>query len=197
MNKIAIFASGSGTNAEAIIQYFIYIPEVTVVLVLTNNPGAGVIQRAKKLDVPVQVFSKEDLYETNMVAETLRTMAVDYIVLAGFLWLMPAALVKAYEGRIINIHPALLPDYGGKGMYGDRVHQAVIQNKEKESGITIHLVNEEYDKGQVLLQARCPVLPDDSPETLAKRIHALEHQHYPETIYRWIKNHASYPNAGR
>ncbi|MGC8864957.1 MAG: phosphoribosylglycinamide formyltransferase [Bacteroidales bacterium] len=187
---LAIFASGSGTNAEAIIRYFSGHPSIHVAGVLCNKAGAGVIERARRLSTPCRVFSRNDFTENGWVDQWLREHRVDYIILAGFLWLVPPFLVKAYPRRIINIHPALLPAYGGKGMYGDRVHQAVIAAGEKESGITIHRVDEIYDHGEILFQASCPVYPDDSPQSLAQRIHTLEHQFYPLIIERVIRENA-------
>ena len=179
--RLAIFASGSGTNTEAIVKYFHDHPQVEVSGIYSNNPNAYVLQRARKLQVPGYVFTRQELNDPAFV-DKLEAQQVDLIVLAGFLWLLPANLVARFPQRIINIHPALLPKYGGKGMYGHHVHAAVLANREKESGITIHYVNERYDEGTVIFQARCPVYPDDTPDTLAQRIHALEHKHYPEII---------------
>lgn len=181
MTRIAILASGSGTNAERLIGHFRGHPKGTVVLLGCDNPGAGVIQRAWDGGVPVHLFDKAQL-RTGEVEAELRGQHIDLIVLAGFLQLLPAEIVTAWQGRIVNVHPALLPKYGGKGMYGDRVHQAVMHAGDRESGITIHYVNERYDEGEHLLQVRCPVLPGDTAETLAQRIHALEHEHYPRVI---------------
>ncbi len=179
--RLAIFASGSGTNAEAIVKYFHHHPLVEVSGIYSNNPSAYVLQRARKLQVPAYVFNRQELNDPAFV-DKLEAQQVDLIVLAGFLWLLPANLVARFPQRIVNIHPALLPKYGGKGMYGQHVHEAVLTNREKESGITIHYVNERYDEGAVIFQARCAVHPDDTPDTLAQRIHALEHKHYPEVI---------------
>ncbi len=185
--RIAVFASGSGSNAENLVEYFNKTVEKEVALILTNNPKAYVLERAKRLGVATEVFDREDL-KKGKVLEALREHDIDFIVLAGFLWLMPAEIVRAYKGRIVNIHPALLPKYGGKGMYGLHVHRAVIENGEKESGITIHYVNEEYDKGDIIFQARCPVLPDDTPESLQERVHALEYEHYPRVVDKVIES---------
>jgi phosphoribosylglycinamide formyltransferase 1 len=185
--KIAIFASGSGTNAQRIIEYFSGNPEITVSLVLSNKPDAYVLERAKKLKVPYVVFDRHTFTETDDIPDLLKKEQIDFIVLAGFLWLIPLNLIRAYPGKIINIHPALLPKYGGKGMYGERVHEAVIQSGDKESGISIHYVNEKYDEGNIIFQAKCEVLPDDTPETLAQRIHKLEYKHFPEVIEKLIK----------
>ncbi|GAB4320972.1 MAG: phosphoribosylglycinamide formyltransferase [Bacteroidales bacterium] len=188
--RVAIFASGNGTNAENIIIRFRNHPVIRVVRVFCNHPGAGVISRAGKQGVPVTVFTRSDLNERKIL-KALIADCIDFIVLAGFLWLIPPDIVSAYPGRIVNIHPALLPKYGGKGMYGDHVHRAVIASGDRESGITIHLVNEHYDEGAALFQARCPVEPDDTPEKLARRIHQLEYRHFPEVIEKWITSSGS------
>jgi phosphoribosylglycinamide formyltransferase-1 len=186
--RIAIFASGSGTNAEEIIKYFKNSSIAEVALVLSNKPSAYVLERAGKHGIGRHVFDRKSLYETGKVAELLEQHKIDFIVLAGFLWLFPDDLVKKYPGRIVNIHPALLPKYGGKGMYGMKVHEAVVQNNERESGITIHFVNERYDEGQVIFQAKCRVDSSDSPDEVAKKVHELEYRHYPEVIEQCIKN---------
>ncbi|MDK2910876.1 MAG: phosphoribosylglycinamide formyltransferase 1 [Bacteroidales bacterium] len=188
--KLAILASGNGTNAETIIRYFENHPVIEVAGVLCNKPGAGVIQRAQRADIPVLVFSKNDFEENGLVHQWLHRKNIAYLILAGFLWQVPDYLVKEFKGRIINIHPALLPAYGGKGMYGDHVHRGVLAAGEKESGITIHLVDEIYDHGEIIFQARCPIHLDDTPETLAQRIHELEHKHYPEVIEKVIMKNA-------
>lgn len=180
--NLAIFASGSGTNAENIAQYFQNHPNIEVKLILTNNPKAGVVQRANQLKIDCLTFNREDFYKTNRVLSVLEQYQTDWIILAGFLWLVPQALISHYKNKIINIHPALLPKYGGKGMYGQRVHEAVIENNEVESGITIHTIDEEYDKGSIVFQITCPVNRDDTAETLANRIHHLEYEHYPKVI---------------
>lgn len=182
MKKIAILASGSGTNAQNIIEYFNKTFDKRVVLVCTNNPDAFVIKRAKRAGVPVMVFNRQEWRTDNTVKDRLLEEGVDLVVLAGFLWLVPPDFIRAFPKRIINIHPALLPRYGGKGMYGMNVHRAVLENGEKESGITIHYVNENYDEGEIIFQARCPVKEGDTPESLAERVHALEYQHYPQVI---------------
>ncbi len=187
MKNIAIFASGSGTNAENIIKFFQDHPAGRVQLVLSNNADAYVLERARKLGVPAVTFSRQELME-GKVLEELRKSQIDLVVLAGFLWLVPGDLVSAFPGRMINIHPALLPKYGGKGMYGDRVHIAVKDSGDRESGITIHLVNEKYDEGDILLQAYCAVNPEDTPEDIAKKVHALEYQYYPKVIESMLKN---------
>ncbi len=191
MNNIAVFASGSGTNAENLINYFSDIADMNIKLVLTNNTQAGVLKRAARHGVESYVFSREEFYTTDNVKKKLLVSNVDYVILAGFLWLVPEYLIDLFPGRIINIHPALLPKYGGKGMYGMRVHQAVIENKEAESGITIHLVNNEYDKGNTIFQATCPVHADDTPEKLAERIHELEYKHFPVIVESFIREQNS------
>jgi phosphoribosylglycinamide formyltransferase-1 len=182
MKRIAIFASGSGTNAQRIIEHFKDNADIEVSLVLTNNSKAFVLERAAKLKVPSFVFDRNLFYESNQVHDILTEIGVDFIVLAGFLWLIPANILQSWPGRIVNIHPALLPKFGGKGMYGDRVHQAVIEAGEKETGISIHYVNEKYDEGEIIFQEKFEVLPGDTPETIAGRIHELEHKHFPIVI---------------
>lgn len=187
MNKIAIFASGSGSNAENIIEFFKKSEIVDVSLVLTNKKDAFVVQRAQKHGVPYIVFTREQFYKTREVIDILEKHQIDFIVLAGFLWLIPDYLSARYKGKMVNIHPALLPKYGGKGMYGMHVHKAVVDNKETESGITIHHVNEEYDKGDIIFQAKCKIDPGDDPGMVAKKVHELEYKHYPVVIERLIR----------
>jgi phosphoribosylglycinamide formyltransferase-1 len=187
MNNIAIFASGSGTNAENLIHFFRMNPFGRVKLVFTNRPDAGVISRSQNNDIEVVVFNREQLYESGEVLTLLRQREIGYIVLAGFLWLVPDPILKAYENKIVNIHPALLPKYGGKGMYGKYVHQAVIEAGDKVSGITIHRVNQRYDEGDILFQATCPVEPEDTPETLANKVHQLEYEHFPKVVEQLLK----------
>lgn len=182
MKHIAIFASGTGTNAENIIRYFSNRDSARVILVLSNRFDAGVIKKAEALQVKTVLFDRSDFYISGAVLEILERNEIDFVVLAGFLWLVPDNILNRYRGRIINIHPALLPAHGGKGMYGDKVHRAVIRNNEAESGITIHYVNGEYDKGDIIFQARCRVEPSDTPESLAARIHTLEYLHFPRVI---------------
>ncbi len=184
MKRIVIFASGSGSNAQQIAKYFSAGNFARVVKIYSNRADAYVLQRARDLDIPVGVFDKSDFYATDLVLTQLKNLQPDLIVLAGFLWIVPAKIINAFPKRIVNIHPALLPDYGGKGMYGDRVHRAVIENHEKESGITIHYVNENYDEGAFILQAACKLDDNDTPETLAEKVHVLEHKYYPRTIER-------------
>lgn len=179
--RIAILASGSGTNAQRLVEHFTGHAKAEVAFIGTDNPQAGVIARAWKLGVPLFLFDKSMLRDGRLQAE-LTAQRIDLIVLAGFMQLIPPALVKVFPRRIVNIHPALLPKFGGKGMYGERVHSAVLAAGEAESGITIHYVNELYDEGEHIAQFRCPVLPGDTAASLAERIHALEHAHYPDVI---------------
>lgn len=182
MRNIAILASGSGTNAENIIKYFSNSNSVKVSLVLSNKRQALVLKRAEMLNIRTVFFERKEFYVTGKVLRYLALYKIDFIILAGFLWLVPENIIEQYPGRIINIHPALLPRYGGKGMYGDSVHKAVIGNKDKESGITIHYVNKHYDEGDIIFQAKCKVDPSDTPSALADRVHALEYEHYPKII---------------
>jgi len=178
--KIAIFASGSGTNAQKIFEYFSENEMVIVDSLWSNKKDAFALERAKNFQINTFVFNKEEFTGSNRIVQKLKSREVDLIVLAGFLWLVPSNLIKSFP--IINIHPALLPKYGGKGMYGMRVHQAVVKNKDEESGITIHYVNEIYDDGKIIFQAKCPVLPSDSPEDVAHKVHQLEYRYFPEVI---------------
>ena len=188
MKKIAIFASGSGSNAENIIQYFLSKPEISVDSVFCNVAEAYVLKRAEKYNIPTFLFNREDLKNQEKELQILQERQIDFIVLAGFLWLMPSFIVSAFPNRIINIHPALLPHHGGKGMYGMKVHEAVIAAGEKESGITIHYINNQYDKGDPIFQARCPVEAGETPESLAKKVHALEYAHFPRVIEEILQN---------
>lgn len=187
MKKIVIFASGSGTNAENIIRYFNATKTATVAAVFTNKADAKVIQRAEKYQVPTHVFSKNDL-EQGKVLQEITILQPDLIVLAGFLLKFPETIVAAFSDKIINIHPALLPKYGGKGMYGMHVHQAVVENKEPKTGITIHYVNENYDEGNIIFQKEVTVLVSDTPEVVATKIHQLEQDHFPAVIEKLIAN---------
>jgi len=182
MKQIVIFASGSGSNAQQITEYFLNSDIARVMMIYSNRADAYVLQRAHKMNIPTVVFNRSDFYEKDTVYHQLNNLHPDLIVLAGFLWKVPKKIVRAFPKRIVNIHPALLPKYGGKGMYGDHVHRAVIENREKESGITIHYVNEKYDEGAIIFQATCEVEENDTPETLAERIHVLEYKYYPKTI---------------
>ena len=186
--KVAIFASGAGSNAEKIINYFSGYEKVKITLLVCNKPDAGVIKIAEAETIPVLLIEKEQFFRGDAYVEILKEFGINLIVLAGFLWKVPKQLIAAFPDKIINIHPALLPNYGGKGMYGHFVHEAVIANEEKESGITIHYVNENFDEGKHIFQASCPVLPTDTPETLAARIHQLEHAHFAPIIETVIKN---------
>lgn len=186
--NIAIFASGSGTNAEQIIKHFKGSDRAAVRILLSNKKDAYALVRAKKHHIPTHVFSREEFYNTDEIVELLKQQKIDLIVLAGFLWLVPASLIKAFPDKIINIHPALLPKYGGKGMYGMRVHQAVIDSGDNESGISIHYVNEKYDEGKIVFQARCNIGIDDTPESLAEKIHQLEYEYFPKVIEDLIIN---------
>jgi phosphoribosylglycinamide formyltransferase-1 len=186
MNKIAIFASGSGTNAENLIHYFKENKKIEISYIFSNNKNAYVIQRAKNHNIKYYIFSRTEFYHTTTILQILQKNNIDFIILAGFLWLIPDYLIKNYPNRIINIHPALLPKYGGKGMYGMNVHEAILKNNEKETGITIHYVNHEYDKGDIIFQAKCPVNKDDTAETIAKKVHALEYEHFPKIVEKII-----------
>lgn len=188
LKQIAVFASGSGTNAENLVKYFNRGDLARVAVILTNNKNAFVIDRASQLDVPCKVFNREMLYKTDEIIELLKSLNIDLIVLAGFLWLVPDNLLKSFPGKIVNIHPALLPKYGGKGMFGHVVHEAVLKSGERESGITIHYVNEKYDEGEIILQAKCEVNPDWSADELAEKIHELEYFHYPRVIEKILLN---------
>jgi phosphoribosylglycinamide formyltransferase 1 len=186
MKNIAIFASGSGTNAENIIKYFSNRNSAKVTLILSNKRDAFVLERAAKFGIPSVFFDRAQFYSSGFVSDHLKNNNIDFIVLAGFLWLVPAFILSSYPGRVLNIHPALLPSYGGKGMYGEKVHEAVISNGERESGITIHHVNEVYDDGDIIFQARCKVHRDDTADSLAHRIHELEYKYFPVVIERLI-----------
>jgi phosphoribosylglycinamide formyltransferase 1 len=184
--NLAIMASGSGSNAEAIIRRFKNHPHIKVKLVLSNKPTSFVLQRAAQLDVPSMVFNREEFYQTDKVVNVLKDLRIDWVILAGFLWLVPDNLLKSFPNKIINIHPALLPKYGGKGMYGMNVHQAVVNAKEKQTGITIHLLNDKYDEGPTLFQATCDIDPNDTPEHVAQKIHKLEHELFPRVIEQTV-----------
>jgi phosphoribosylglycinamide formyltransferase-1 len=182
MKRIVIFASGSGSNAENLIKFFHNSDNASVIQVLTNNPHAKVLERCKKLNVSALSFNRIAFSKSEDVLNILKASQPDLIVLAGFLWKFPEFILQVFPNKVINIHPALLPNYGGKGMYGMNVHSAVIANKETETGITIHYVNENYDEGAVIFQAKCNVLPTDSAEDVAKKIHLLEIEHFPEVV---------------
>jgi len=183
---LAVLASGNGTNAEEIFKYFKDHSSFSVQGLLTNNPKAHVIKRATRNNIPCRIFNREEFTNGGKILRTLQQWNIDAIILAGFLWLIPEYLIDQYQNRILNIHPALLPQFGGKGMYGMYVHQAVLDSGQKESGITIHLVNKHYDKGTIIFQERCTIDAQDTPETLAGKIHILEHRFYPQVIEQWL-----------
>jgi len=187
MKRIAIFASGSGTNAENIIKYFQKSTVATVVQVLSNKKDAKVLERASMLNVKNLYFDREAFFNANRILELIKKEA-DFIILAGFLWRIPQKFIRAFPNKIINIHPALLPKYGGKGMYGMHVHNAIIEQKEKETGITIHYVNENYDEGAIIFQKSVPIVMGDTPETVAKKIHQLEMDNFPKVIENLLNN---------
>lgn len=185
--RIAIFASGSGSNAQKIMEHFKKHNDAEVAIVLTNNPDAFVLQRADNFEIPTHIFNKNEFYQTEAVVNLLKSLQVDIIVLAGFLWLIPQNLLKAFPNKIINIHPALLPKYGGKGMYGDRVHKTIIENGEEESGITIHFVNENFDEGEIIHQSRFKIEKGDDLEMVKFKGQQLEHLHYPKVVEQLLK----------
>lgn len=186
MHHIAIFASGAGSNARKIIDYLKDHPSIRVSLIVSNKPDAPVLHIAKENKIPSLLVEKEAFFKGNAYLDELKALHIDFIILAGFLWKIPEKLIKAYPSKIINIHPALLPKYGGKGMYGAHVHEAIIANKERESGITIHYVDEQYDHGSIIFQAHCKIEKTDTPDSLAKKIHALEHEHFPRVATETI-----------
>jgi len=186
--KLAIFASGSGTNAEEIIGYFKNHHRIEVGMILSNKKDAFVLKRALKHKIPQFYFNRHMFYKEKVVDEILKLNRIDFIVLAGFMWLFPERFVKSYPNKIVNIHPALLPKYGGKGMYGHHVHEAVINSGDKESGITIHYVNEKYDDGATIFQAKCLIEKGDTPDSLAAKIHKLEYEHFPQVIEALLNN---------
>ena len=186
--KLAIFASGSGSNAENICNYFANSSDIEVVLMCTNKRDAYIVKRAEKLDIPVVFISKSELNNFDNLHKKLQSVKVDIIILAGFLLKLPAIMIEYYPNRILNIHPSLLPKYGGKGMYGNKVHKAVLENKETESGISIHFVNQNYDEGKIILQEKCVISEDETLETLTEKIHQLEHNYFPIAIQKTLKN---------
>lgn len=186
MINIAILASGNGTNAQQISEYFAGSDKVCVKCIVYNRKDAYVAERAKNLGIPAHYFSRKDFYENGSVMQYLKEQQIDWVILAGFLWLVPEDMLAAYPDHIINIHPALLPNYGGKGMYGHHVHEAVIANHEKESGITIHIVDNRYDCGTTLFQAKCTLTDEDTPDTLAEKIHLLEKAYFPMVIEKTV-----------
>ncbi len=187
MTNIAILASGNGTNAQRIIEYFVGSADINIAVVITNKEDAFVRDRARRFGIKEVYLSKADFNNPSKLCQVFYRHRVDWIVLAGFLLLIPKEVINAYNNRIINIHPALLPKYGGKGMYGMNVHKAVIANKDKHSGITIHYVNEVYDDGKIIFKTKCKVTPDDTPETLAEKIHQLEYEYFPKVIEDLIR----------
>jgi len=188
VKNIAIFASGAGSNAAKIIEHFAESASVKIALIVCNKPGAGVLTIAANNNIETLLIEKENFFRGDAYLPQLKTVAIDFIVLAGFLWKIPEQLIAAFPNKIINIHPALLPKYGGKGMYGNFVHAAVIAHQEKESGITIHYVNEHFDEGKHIFQATCPVEPNDTPESLATKIHVLEHLHFARVIEEVLRD---------
>jgi phosphoribosylglycinamide formyltransferase-1 len=185
--RIAIFASGSGSNAQKLMEHFMDRTDVEIALVLTNNADAFVLQRADNFEIPSHVFNRDEFYHSDSIINMLKNLDIDLLILAGFLWLIPKNLIAAYPGRIINIHPALLPKYGGKGMYGDHVHQAVLQAGETEGGITIHYVDENYDEGEYIYQARYKIDPSDTLELIKFKGQQLEHLHFPRVVDSILK----------
>ncbi|MFZ4412771.1 MAG: phosphoribosylglycinamide formyltransferase [Bacteroidales bacterium] len=182
MTKIALLASGSGSNVQRIVEYFSSNKDINFPLIICNKKDAFVRERASNLAIPFLYLDKEEITQTDALLKVLKKNKIDWVVLAGFLLLIPSDVINAYKDRIINIHPALLPNYGGKAMYGMRVHEAVIANNETESGISIHYVNEKYDEGNIIFQAKCAIDQDDTAETLAAKIHLLEHEYFPKVI---------------
>lgn len=180
--RMVVFASGNGTNFHNIALYFVDKKHIQIELLIGNKPDAYVFERAKQWHIPSLLIDRESFYQANKILNVLKEINPDLIVLSGFLWLMPENIIEAFSQKIINIHPALLPKYGGKGMYGMHVHRAVANNKEKETGISIHYVNNEYDKGDLILQAKCKLTPKDTPETIAEKVHQLEYAYFPSTI---------------
>jgi phosphoribosylglycinamide formyltransferase, formyltetrahydrofolate-dependent len=182
MKKIAVLVSGSGSNAENLVKYFRKGDFARVTIILSNKKDAFALERAQRLGVPSLYFNRDEFYNSSKILGTLKEQEIDWVVLAGFLWLVPNEIIEEYQGRIVNIHPALLPKYGGKGMFGMKVHNAVVENGEHETGITIHYVNSRYDEGNVIFQAKIEVLPSYTPEMVADKVHALEYEHFPRVI---------------
>ena len=195
MHRLAIFASGAGSNARKIIEYFQDHPRIEVGAVVTNNPHAEVVRHAEEFGVPMLFIDKKSFYRNHTVPKMLLDRGIDWIILAGFLWLIPTDLIEAFPDHILNIHPALLPKYGGKGMYGMHVHQAVKDAGESETGITIHFVNARYDEGRMFFQARCDVAEDDNPEEIARKVHALEYQYFAPMIEKAIREQEFQPEG--
>lgn len=189
MIRLAILASGSGSNAENIVKYFAHSTKIEVAAIISNKADAYVLERAKYLRVPSYVMSRADMVGTDKLLNLLRELKTDWVILAGFLVLLPESIVNEYDGRILNIHPSLLPKFGGKGMYGDKVHEAVVAAHEKESGITIHKIDANYDEGTTVFQAKIRVEPLDNAEKVAQKVHALEYKFYPKVIENLILGH--------
>lgn len=187
--RIAIFASGSGSNAQKIMEHFKYSDDAEISLILSNNPEAYVLQRADNFEIPSHIFDRQEFYNTDNIVNILKRLNIDLIVLAGFLWLVPENLLNAYPNKIINIHPSLLPKHGGKGMYGDKVHKAVLANGDEEHGITIHFVNENFDEGEIIYQGKFKIEKEDNLETIKFKGQQLEHLHYPKVIENLIKKY--------
>lgn len=185
--RIAIFASGSGSNAQKIMEYFKKHADVEVSIILTNNPDAYVLQRADNFEIPTHIFDRQEFYETDEIVDLLKNLRIDIIVLAGFLWLIPQNLLQSFPNKIINIHPALLPNYAGKGMYGDKIHNQILANGDEESGITIHYVNEHFDEGEIIYQSRFKIEKGDDLEMIKFKGQQLEHQYYPKIIEQLLK----------
>lgn len=189
MKRIAIFASGTGTNAKRILEYFQERDDIVISCILSNNNTAGVLNIAHSFGIETKTFNRNSFYNSDEILDFLKSKHIDFLILAGFLWLVPDSILKAYSGKILNIHPALLPSFGGKGMYGMHVHNAVKAANSKETGITIHLVDEHYDNGDIIFQEKCVVEEQDTPEDIAHKIQYLEHKYYPEVIDRFITNY--------
>ena len=187
MKNIVLFASGNGTNVQRIVEYFANSKNVCIKLIVCNKSTAYVIERAKKLNIDTLLIDKSMFYQSDELVEVLQKLEIDLIVLAGFLWLIPDNLIEAFPQKIINIHPALLPKYGGKGMYGMNVHKAVVANQEQYSGITIHYVNQHYDEGAIIFQQKCVLSNEDTPEDVAEKVHLLEYEYYPKVIEQIIE----------
>jgi phosphoribosylglycinamide formyltransferase 1 len=188
MKNIAIFASGGGSNASKILAYFQGSDSVKVALIISNKKDAGVLDIAKAYQVETLVIDRTYFYDSQAILQVFAQKNIDFVVLAGFLWLMPSYLVQQYERRMVNIHPALLPKYGGKGMYGMHVHEAVKAAGEQQSGMTIHYVNTHYDEGDIIFQAICDLSPEDTASDIARKVLALEHEHFPRVIERLLQN---------
>lgn len=188
MKNIAIFASGIGTNAKKIIEYFHTNPYIRIRLIVSNKIDAPILQIAQENHIDTLIINRKDFYESTQILDELSACAIDFIVLAGFLWLVPPYLVQAFDKKMVNIHPALLPKYGGRGMYGMRVHEAVKAAGDLITGITIHYVSENYDEGDIVLQASCTINPDDTPATIAQKVHVLEYKHFAPTIEKLIQS---------